>query len=466
MDRVLYNTYIEKSENELYVLKDMNGKILSYFETSYNQELTQDELIRLLKMPYISYQHRVCVLNPDDTICYQIPFEHIPDDGISYDENLQDGQRRSLSIRLINKDGRYTPTVNSQRGYYSMFYDSFVKNNSIKGENRYMANPQYIKDSIWGSIKMSYDIGIKINDTDYVWFKKGVFRVSNINIVDEDSNKEIDISLVDKFSIFEGNTGKLLVSTEIPSGTDCKMIIRDLLNEDYGDGYSFDMLDPIFNEALESTVTSVLIRKEEGDTRASIIQEVATQMNASYYYNECGRLVFDPIQDELRDEVKPLCWIYEPKNMDLISINMSYDLSSAVNMIKVVGDNMGEKVNYALVVNNNSLSPICVGVLGKRMGDIITDANVWSDSMAFDVGRYYLRKNSIKCLKTDIVVKLNPLVEINKLIDVVHDMFQFKHQKFIVSGISWSSNSYEMSISTINVQNLSFLKAGDNGYEY
>ena len=39
-------------------------------------------------------------------------------------------------------------------------------------------------------------------------------------------------------------------------------------------------------------------------------------------------------------------------------------------------------------------------------------------------------------------------------------------KKFIVSGISWSSNDYQMSVSTINVQNLSFLKAGDNGYEY
>lgn len=468
MDRFLYRAYLEKDNNELYILKDMNGKILSYIEMSSSKKvLTSEELIRLIKMPYISYQHRICILNPDDSICYQIPFQDIPDDGISYSEDLQDGKRRTLSVRLINKDGKYTPSVNSQKGYYSMFYDMFQDNEIFnRGEKRYVLNSKYTKNVMWGSIKMSYDIGLRIDEDNYIWFKKGVFRVSNISVTNEDSNKEINISLNDKFSVFEGNAGKLLVSTEIPSGTDCKMVIKDLLNEDYGDGYSFDMLEPIFDENLITTKTSVLIRKEEGDTRASLIKDIATQMNASYYYNECGRLVFTPIQDELRDELRPLCWIYEPKNMDLLNINNAYDLDSAINMIKVVGDNMEEKVNYALVVNNDSSSPISVGHIGKRLGDIIKDANVWSDSMAFDVGRYNLRKNSIHCLKVDLTVKLNPLIEINKLIDVIHSDFQFKHQKFIVSGISWSSNSYQMSIATINVQNLTFLKAGDNGYDY
>ena len=32
MDRFLYRAYLEKDSNELYILKDMNGKILSYIE--------------------------------------------------------------------------------------------------------------------------------------------------------------------------------------------------------------------------------------------------------------------------------------------------------------------------------------------------------------------------------------------------------------------------------------------------
>ena len=467
MNRYAYRGYLEQDGN-LYILKDMNGRILSYLEFSLEENITYDDLVRMLHMPYISYQHRICVLNPDDSVCYQIPFEDIPDDGISYDESLQDGQRRKLSVKLINKDGKYTPTVNSQQGYYSMFYGSIEEDDvSFLGQQKnYKRNTNYKRNVVWGSIKMSYDIGLKINETDYIWFKKGVYRVSNIGVTEEDSNREINISLNDKFSIFEGNTGKILMSTEIPVGSDCRLIIKDLLNEDFGDGYSYDMLEPIFDESLIGIKTSVLIRKEMGDTKASIIQDVATQMNASYYYNECGRLTFVPIQDELRDEVKAVSWVYEPKYMDLINIQNEYDMDSAINMIKVVGDNMGDSVSYALVVNNDSRSSICVGQIGKRLGDTITDASVWSDSMAFDVGRYYLRKNSINVLKTSLQAKLNPLIEINKLIDVIHEVFEFDRQKFIVSGISWTSNSYQMSISTTNIQNLSFLKAGDNGYVY
>jgi len=472
LNRYLLSAYLEQDTKNLYTLRDKNGDILSYIEMDFSNSsskktLSHEEIVRLLQMPYISYQHRICVLNPDDSVCYQIPFEDIPYNGISYTDILQDGQRRTLSVKLINKDGKYTPSVNSQKGYYSMFYDTFYEDDtSIRSRSQYVSNNNYTRNTVWGSIKMSYDIGLKINETDYIWFKKGVYRVSNIDDSQEDGLKEITISLKDKFSIFEGNTGKLVVSTEIPSGSDCRMVIKDLLNEDFGDGYSYDMLEPIFDESLTDVKTSVLIRKEVGDTKSSIIQDIATQMNASYYYNECGRLVFVPIQDELRDEVKPVCWIYEPKNMDLIRIQNTYDMDSAVNMIKVIGDNMGDTVSYALVVNNDPRSPICVGQIGKRLGETVNDANVWSDSMAFDIGRYKLRKNSILCLKTSLQVKLNPLIENNKLIDVIHDSYSQKHQLFIVSNISWSSDSYQMALSTINTQNLSFLKAGDNGYVY
>lgn len=456
----IYKGMLSQESENTYTLKDSNGNILTYIELSLKRNITYDYLIRLLHMPFISYQHRVCILNPDDTICYQIPFEDIPHDGISYNEILQDGKRRTLSVKLINKNGKYTPSENSQQGYYSMFYDELNEN------KRLVFNKNYTKNPIWATIKMSYDIGLKISDDEYIWFKKGIFRVSNISSSGEDSNKEVNISLEDKFAIFEGNTGKLIVATEIPSGSDCRLVIKDLLNEDFGDGYSYDMLEPIFDDTLINSKTSVLIRKEAGDTKSSIIQDIATQMNASYYYNECGRLVFVPIQDELRDEMKPLCWIYDPKNMDLISIQNEYDFTTAINMIKVVGDNMGDTVSYALVVNTDARSPISVGQIGKRLGDIITDANVWSDSMAFDIGRYRLRKNSIVCLNTSVHAKLNPLIKVNELIDVIHEDFNFKNKKFVVSGISWSSNSYDMSISTINIQTLSFLKAGDNGYVY
>lgn len=470
MNRYIYRAYIEQDSDNLYILRDKNGKILSYIETDFNDPVLKKtfsyaDLIRYLRMPYIAYQHRICVLNPDDSIRYQIPFSDIVEDGISYSDNLQDGERRSLSVRLVNKDGKYTPTTNSQKGYYSMFYDGLSEEENKVGK-KYVLNTKYSHNPIWGSIKMSYDIGLKIDETNYIWFKKGIYRVSNINESYSNDDKELSISLKDKFSIFEGNSGKLIVTTEIPSGSDCKLIIKDILNDDFGDGYSYDMLEPIFDESFNGMKTSVLIKKEVGDTKSSIIKEVATQMNASYYYNECGRLIFVPIQDELKDEVKPLCWIYEPKHMEIIDIENEYEIDSAINMIKVIGDNMGETVNYALVVNNDSRSPICVGQIGKRLGDTISDASVWSDSMAFDVGRYNLRKNSIICLNTSMQVKLNPLIEVNKLIDVIHESFGFKHKYFIVSGISWSSGSYQMSLSTINVQHLSFLKAGDNGYVY
>ena len=248
MNRYIYRAYLEQDKNNLYILRDNQGKILSYIEMdSYDkssQNFSYEDLVRLLHMPYVSFNHRICILNPDDSIRYQIPFEDIPKDGISYNEVLQDGQRKTLSVKLINKDGKYTPSTNSQKGYYSMFYENdqdYSKEN--KYHSQYVLNKNYSYNAVWGSIRMSYDIGLKINETDYIWFKKGVFRVSSITDSYTNNIKEVNISLKDKFSIFEGNTGKLITPVEIPTGSDCKMLIKDMLNEDFGDGYSYDMLD-------------------------------------------------------------------------------------------------------------------------------------------------------------------------------------------------------------------------------
>lgn len=455
-------TLLANESDNLYTLTDAQGRVLSYIEISGTErKYTYTDIVRLLRMPYIRYVYRICVLNPDDTVSYEIPLSDIIEDSVSYNETLQNGLRRTLSIKLVNTTGKYTPSVNTPKGYYSVFYND-VDNN----KKTYVPNSRYNRTPLWGLVRMSFDIGIRVNDDEYIWFKKGKYILSNMSATQEDSNKEVTIELKDKFYLFEGNIGKLAVPTEIPAGSDCIMLINDILNQNMGNGYSYDLLPPLFDSSLIGKTTSITIKKEAGDTQSSVIQDIAEQMSASYFYNECGNLIFIPLNEEIQDIHKPMTWFYETRYFDLLDVSIDYDFDSAINMIKVVGDNMGDTVNYALAVNNDPRSPICVGFIGKRLGDIVTTENTWSDSMAFDLARYYLRKQSISCLKVSVQAKLNPLIEVDKLISINHDFFDFLDKRMIVSDISYSSGEAKMNIGTTDIQTLSFLQAGDENYEY
>lgn len=444
MDKRVILRVTKDADSNYFILSDSNGLILSYVTTSDDEDLNIQDLIRVLKKPYISVRHRICVLKSDETVDYEIPNSDIVDNSISFSENLQNGQRRSLSFTLINKDGKYTPCVN---------YD-YSGGTSSKGRRFGVHTP------LWGNSRFSYEIGIKVKEDVYYWFAKGIYVLSSASANGND-NRELSVTLKDKYAIFEGNMGKLLFSTEIKPNNDVNLVIKDLLRQDTGMGSIYDYKLPMIDLSYINFKTQTSIRKEQGDTYGSVFQELFTQMNASYYYNDIGNFVVTPIDEEMRDEAKVLSWNYIKEQGDLVDISKDYNIEEAINIIYVEGNNVNTKSYSALVVNNDSRSPFCVGYIGKRIADPITDCNVWNTQQARELGIYNLRKNTLNCLSLKAEVKINPLIKLDTLISVEHDFFNLNGEKFIVKDISYSSGSGTMNLSIVDIQNLSFLKVGD-----
>lgn len=443
-ERTILRANLER-DDRYYILRDINGLILSYIKPDDDSTtITLENLIEVLKRPYLSIRHRICVLKEDESVDYEIPKDDIIEDSISFSENLQNGQRRSLSFNLVNKDGKYTPCVNYDYG---------------KGTNFQEGNFR-VHTPLWGHSRFSYEIGIRIKDDLYYWFAKGIYILSSASVAGGD-NREISITLKDKFAIFEGNLGKILFTTEIRYGNDINMVIRDILHQDTGMGTIYDYKKPMIDSSYADFKTQTSIRKEQGDTYASLFEELFTQMNASYYYNDIGNLIVVPLNEEMKDEYKAISWTYTNEQGDLIDINKDYNLDDAVNIIYVEGNNVSTKTYSALVVNNDPRSPFAVGYIGKRIGDSITDCNVWNKQQARELGVYTLRKNTLNCLQLKAEARFNPLVKIDTLIQVEHDHFNYHGQNFIVKEISFSGNKGIMSLSIIDIQTLSFLKVGD-----
>lgn len=382
-----------------------------------------DTLEKLLKRPFVKPRYRISVLNPDETVDYVIPNEDISIGGISYTENYQNGQRRNITLELINTDGRYTPSVNG----------------------------------LWINTKFRFDIGIQTVGTNVLWFPKGVFILGNVDLSHDASNRTVSVQLLDKFAIFEGKTGTLDVAYEVQNGSTISDAIKGIQNFTLGNGYILDYKDIVLDPSFVGQKTQNTIRVEEGDNLGTVIDSLATQLSAEYYYNNVGNLCFYPINETVNDDVKPIIWTFANLNRDLQNLNLTYQNEEVVNCIKVVGDNVDNGISSAVVENHNASSPICIEQVGKRMAPTYSEANVWNDELAHDLANYYLRKASFVAVDFSCDVSFNPILTVNNICEVENEELNFKREKLLITAINFTSDTGLMNVSFCNTTQLPFM---------
>lgn len=382
-------------------------------------EVPMSVLKRIIERPIVKPRYRLSVLTPDEQVEYLIPESDIVLNGISYTEQYQNGQRRNLTINLANSDGRYTPALNG----------------------------------LWVNTKMSFEIGLEYNGTE-LWFPKGVYIMGNTSLTRNNSDRQVSIQLSDKYAIFEGKTGTLETAYEVELGSDICDAIRGVMNFAMGNGYIMDYKEPIFDPSFIGQVTQQTVRVEQGGTLSEIIDSLATQLSAEYYYNTVGNLCFYPINYTVDDSVKPVIWTYKQLGRDLHNMNLNYANEDIVNQVKVVGDNVDSGLYVAVVQNNNPASPICVQNIGVRMNAPYSESNVWSDDLAKDLANYYLRQASFVGVQFSCNVSFNPVLTVNNLIEVEDEFLDLKRESLLINSISFSSDSGQMSISCCNTSDL------------
>ena len=398
---------------------ELFGEVLIENGSTINYSLLE----KIIKRPFIKPRYRISVLNPDESVNYVIPDEDIPEDGISYTENYQNGQRRNITLKLINTDKNYTP--------------------SIYG--------------VWINTRFKLDIGIQTTANNIIWFPRGVYIMGGVDLTSNDSDKTVSIQLQDKYAIFEGKTGTLDVAYEVELGSDIEDAIHGILNFSMGNGYILDYKDIIIDPSFVGMKTQTTIRAEEGDTLNTIIDGLATQLSAEYYYNNVGNLCFYPINETVNDDAKPIIWTFANLGRDLHNLNLAYQMENVVNCVKVVGNNIDKGIYSAIVTNENPASPICIQQIGKRIAPTYNSENVWNDELANDLAKYYLRKASFVAVDFNCNVSFNPVLSVNNVCEVEHDFLNLKRDKLLITSISFTSDTGLMSIKFCNTQDLPFM---------
>ena len=370
----------------------------------------------------VAPRFRIFVLYPDETVAYELPEDDLKAGG-SYSENYQNGQRRSLSFTLYNDDGKYTPGINV----------------------------------MWAGTRLRLEMGAELTSGETVWVQKGVYVVTQAAPSLTPSGREVRITAGDKFALFENATGKIGHTYEVAPGNLAEDVIRSILLEEMGDGHPFDARPMIYSSAFKGKEIQATISKSAGDTLGGLLTEIATQLSAEIFYNAAGNLTVVPQTEVTSDGDKPLIAEFDAEDGDLSGLDFSFDYSGIVNRVIVVGG--GSDGNYcrAEAKNDDPASPLCVGRIGLRTGDVVSDSNITSQVLAQERADYELRQKLILKSSTSATVAFDPILEVNNLIAISDGFYGLSHERFLVQGVSCSLDyGGQMTLSFANLSNLPF----------
>ena len=311
----------------------------------------------------------------------------------------------------------------------------------------------------WVGQKFSFYIGFNLNNDEnsVVWFRKGIYSCQNQSVDNSSDTKTVSIETADKFSVLEGKSGTLEYSYTINVGEDIEEVINNILNTDNGSGFMLDSKDIIYNSLFKGKKVISQISESAGATYGSIILKLAEMISAEVFYNVNGNLTLIPKQEVINDSDKPILFSFNADNGDLMTHNYSFSFEDIVNKVIVIGSNVNGNTCRATSVNNSADSPISVSRIGYRTGSIINDSSINSDYLAQERADYELRKVSVAKTSVSNTMLLNPLIEVNNLIEITDSFYGIENEKFLVQSISFSLDySGTMSISSSNINNLSF----------
>lgn len=393
------------------------GEVLRLLD---NSTVNMNYITDVLHRPQYQARFRLLVLNPDETIDYEIPQSDIIINSGNFTENYQNGQRKSVNINLVNIDGKYTPNINT----------------------------------IWVHNKFRLDVGLEF-DGQVCWFPRGIYILGNPTASHADSDKQVTLTLVDKFAVLEGKQGTLEATYEIPVDSDIKKAIMGILTLDNGSGYPIDLKPIIYDRAFEGLKMPYTLSKDAGNTLGEMLLEIGTILNAEVYYNSQGNLCFISINETTLDTQKAILWDYADTDRDYHGASASYDFENAINEVQVVGDNINNEIFSAYAQNTNPASPLCIARIGRRI-EYINDSNIYSDSLAQQRADYELRKFGILKTTINITVSFNPLLFVNNLVNITDSYYGLERDRCLIQSISYTlGDQCEMTLSCSNIANFS-----------
>ena len=348
--------------------------------------------------------------------------------------NKEQGCRRSCSLSIIDRSGKYIPQKDS---------------------------------SFWYNRKFKIFIGLQVDENIY-WFPQGVFVTKSAN----SNGRRLNVEGVDKYGFLDGtlNARMCLVEyqasvTNSKKGTNIATLIKDTLMLDLGNNIPLDPVEPIIDPIFYNVTLYDDIVIDEGGYLGEIFDKIAEMYGANIYYDVNGRLRMERVFNyNLPSWYRHLSPQFELSETEITETDINYTYNyDGVNIITVTTDNTSGEIYSYTAKNENPQSPVNINAIGYKgldggtyyipLGDTSEESG---EEKCRQQAEYMLLQHT--CMSTGISYNLpiTPHLNVDNTVRVSNDYYNFDKQLFIVNSITMPLSATEMSIEATNLQWLPF----------
>lgn len=317
--------------------------------------------------------------------------------------NLNNGKRRQATVTLSNLDHSYDFSV----------------------------------EHIWFGQQIRLSEGLILPDGTEYYISQGVFEIENPQEALKPGQRTATYTLVDKWANLDGtlfgnleDVYKVEAGTNILNAMAATLLLDRFTMENAGDN-PIDPVAPLFTEyyngktqtLTDGSVVSLIeapydFLSASNGTLADVVLGLNEMIAGDIGYNQNGRLVVNPSQDDILDITKPILWEFTEGDKSFLGADYTTKSAEVYNDVIVVGAT--SDTNATAKGRSQNLDPTsdtCVSRIGRKTIRLEMP-NYYSDQMCQDYADWMLKRYST--LSKEVTVSCTQMFHIveNELITV------------------------------------------------
>lgn len=348
-------------------------------------------------------------LNPDGTVAYVLDNNALNRRSGAFLQsgtvscNRNNGKRRQATVTLVNLDDEY----------------------------------EYAVNHIWFGQQIRLSEGLILPDGSEYYISQGVFLIENPQETLKPGQKTVTYNLSDKWANLDGTLfGNLEDVYSVEADTNifnamASILLLDRYTMENNGANPVDPVAPLFTDyyngktqtLTDGTVVSLITAPHDfisnsAGTLAEVMLGLNEMIAGDIGYNQVGRLVVNPSQDDILDTDKPILWEFTQNDKTLLGLTYSPKPTEVYNDVIVAGatsDTNATPIGRAQ--NRDPSSDTCISRIGLKTKRIEM-SDYYSDQMCQDYADWQLKRMSV--LSKQVTVSCTQMFHIaeNELITV------------------------------------------------
>lgn len=399
------------------------------------------EYLRIISNPdFMRPLTKIEFLNPDDTVAYALDGTYkrrygYPDsraflqDG-TINVSLNNGQRRTASIRFENLDNAFDYAINK----------------------------------LWFGRRVRLLKGVTLKDGSEFYISQGIFYLNSPKTGWKPNSRTAEYSLVDKWAYLDGTLfGNLENTYEVPAFVSGSTTERTNIFEAmqgilqlsiFDHKYTpdkvkqVDNVKPIFTDYYNNRCTTIngqqvamnlmpkTVTPSMGGTYGKVLLDLNALIAGWIGYDSNGALRVDASADDLNDADKPVMWKFDENSKTFFGLDETANPSQVFNDIIVWGENLDGGVVGARATNYDPTSDTNVNLIGLKTYVESSDIN-YTNEQCQALANWYLKRKTV--LQKSVTISCSQMFHLqeNNLISVLRSDKPGKPiEKHLIQAIS------------------------------